>query len=113
MDAGLKGGISETFQWFVRPMSSPRVGHCHGNPSLASGAKSLVQGHMAGKLCWAWTQDSAGRGGSQSLGDCGKEKGVGPAAHVLGQLGGWAGRFREAPWQESERCVGQDPRLPS
>lgn len=92
---------------------SPRVGHCHGNPSSASGAKSLVQGHMAGKLRWARTQDSAGQGGSQSLGDCGTEQGVGPAAQVLGQLVGWAARFQEAPWQESERRVGQDPRLPS
>lgn len=94
------------------PRGSPGVGHCHGNPSLASGAKSLVQGHMAGKLCWAWTQDSVGQGSRQDLGGCGKESGVWPAAHVLGQLGGWAGRFQEAAWQESERHVGQIPGFP-
>lgn len=30
---------------------------------------------------------------------------------TLCHRGGWVGRFQEAPWQESGRHVGQDPRL--
>lgn len=37
MDAGPKGGISETFQWLLGSRGSPRVRHCHGNPAWPGG----------------------------------------------------------------------------
>lgn len=54
MDAGLKGGISETFQWLLGSRGSPRVGHCHGNPSLAWGPRGWCRA--------TWQRSRAGHG---------------------------------------------------
>lgn len=58
-------------------------------PQAGLRAKSLVQGHMAGKLCWAWTRDSAGQRGSQGLGDWKGERDMAysPRSGPMGRVG--------------------------
>lgn len=89
MDAGLKGGILKTFQWLVGPVRQSRGRVLPWQPQAGLRAKSLVQGHMAGKLCWAWTRDSAGQRGSQGLGDWKGERGMAcsPRSGPMGRVG--------------------------
>ena len=78
MDAGLNGGISETFQWLVGPTRQSRGRALPWQPQLGLGAKILVQAHMAEKLHWAWTRDAAGPGAANAEETAERGEGYGP-----------------------------------
>lgn len=113
MDAGLKGGISETFQWLVGLTRQSRGRALPWQPQPGLRAKSLVQGHMAEKLL-GMDPSLCGPRGSQCQGGSGKGREVKPAAHVLDQCvwGRVLADTRKPLGQESERPVGQEPGFP-
>lgn len=88
MDAGLKGGILKTFQWLVGPVKQSRGRVLPWQPQAGLRAKSLVQGHMAEKLCWAWTRDCRPKGQPRSRRlERGEGYGLQPTLWAHGRVG--------------------------